>query len=65
MCGDTVMVRKNSLAHTTVQWTSETHCAEFALAPDLTARALTSTCHAMRSSIDAAVRAGRIEVPAE
>ena len=65
MCGDTVLVKKNSLAHTTVQWTSTTHCAEFALAPDLTARAMIPTCHAMRASIEEAVRSGRIDVPDE
>lgn len=64
-CGNQVLVKKNSLAHTAVQWTEATRCAEFALASDLTARALQPTCSAMRASIESAVLAGRIEVPIE
>jgi hypothetical protein len=64
-CGNHVLVKKNSLAHTSVQWTEATRCVEFARTPDLTARALQHSCDQMRESIDNAVRAGRIEVPEE
>jgi hypothetical protein len=64
-CGNQVLVRKNSLTHTSVQWTEPTRCVEFARAPDLTARAMQPSCGELRASIDEAVRAGRIEVPAE
>jgi hypothetical protein len=65
LCGDQVLVQKYSLAHTSVQWTASTRCAEFAVAASLTERALTPGCSELRESIDSAVRAGRIEVPAE
>jgi hypothetical protein len=65
LCGNQVLVKKNSLAHTSVQWTESTRCAEFAVAADLTERALTPGCGEMRASIENAVRSGRIEVPAE
>ena len=66
LCGNQVLVKKNSLAHTSVQWTEVTRCTEFAaVATDLTERALLPGCHELRESIDSAVRAGRIEVPAE
>jgi hypothetical protein len=55
-CGTTVLVRKNSLAHTVVQWTTSTDaCTELAGA---SARA----CPFLADSIDAAVRAGELEV---
>ena len=65
LCGNQVLVKKNSLAHTAVQWTEATRCTEFALAPDLTTRAMRPTCSAMRASIETAVVAGHIEVPGE
>lgn len=64
-CGNQVLVKKYSLAHTSVQWTESTLCVEFARTPDLTERALQHSCGEMRESIDTAVRAGRIEVPKE
>lgn len=64
LCGNHVLVKKNSFAHTSVQWTETNRCAE--LAPtDLTARALRPGCSQMRESIDDAVRAGLVEVPDE
>ncbi|WP_258341386.1 hypothetical protein [Saccharopolyspora gregorii] len=61
-CGNHVLVKKNSFAHTSVQWTEANRCAE--LTPtDLTERALRPGCSQMRESIDDAVRAGVIEVP--
>jgi hypothetical protein len=65
VCGNKVLVQKHTLAHTSVQWTEDIHCMEFAKAPDLTSRALTPTCLAMRDSIEEAVRTGRIHVPEE
>ncbi|GAA4545302.1 hypothetical protein [Pseudonocardia xishanensis] len=64
-CGNTVLVAKSSLAHTSVQWADSSRCVEFALAGSLTERAVVSGCTALRASIEDAVRAGRIEVPAE
>ena len=67
-CGASVLVKKNSLAHTVVQWTSATDaCAP--LTVDGPARALTPTCPYLRDSIDAAVRSralgvGHLEPPA-
>jgi hypothetical protein len=59
-CGVEVRVRKNSLAHTSVQWTDAAvrGCVEF------TARhsALVATCSALRASVEDAVRAGRLEI---
>ncbi|SFT00194.1 hypothetical protein [Saccharopolyspora flava] len=60
-CGNHVLVKKNSLAHTSVQWTETNRCAE--LAPtNLTERALRPGCSQMRASIENAVRTGTIEV---
>ena len=64
-CATTVLVRKNSLAQTSVQWrgSSAETCTELAerraagLHP-----ALVPTCEALRGSIDEAVRDGRIPV---
>jgi hypothetical protein len=58
-------VAKFSLQHTTVQWTAESvlRCAEFS---SHVARggssALVATCASLRSSIDAAVSDGRVDV---
>lgn len=64
-CGGTVTVRKNSLPHTSVQWTAYTvaSCHEFA--PRLatgTPCALIRHCGALRASIEAAVVRGDLEV---
>jgi hypothetical protein len=65
-CGNRVLVRKTSLAHTSVQWTSDpaASCPEFAArvaAGELSARI--DTCPKLRTSIDLAVAEGLIEVP--
>jgi hypothetical protein len=65
-CGNRVLVRKTSLAHTSVEWTSHpgTSCPEFAAriaGGELSARI--DTCPKLRASIDQAVAEGRIEVP--
>lgn len=65
-CGNRVLVRKASVAHTSVQWTSDpaTSCPEFAAriaAGELGARI--DTCPKLRASIELAVAEGRIEVP--
>jgi len=55
-CGTTVLVKKNSPQHTSVQWQSAT-CSR--LGPQV------AGCPALRDSIDRAVREGSIEVPAD
>ena len=58
-CGVSVLVKKNSLAHTVVQWTTSTDaCRELGSAADRAA----ATCSLLRDSIDAAVRTRRLEV---
>ena len=57
-CGTTVLVKKNSPEHTSVQWQSDTSaCPQ--LGP------LESGCSMLRDSIERAVRDGTIEVPAD
>lgn len=60
-CRNEVLVRKTSLAQTSIQWTTEAVrcCPEFA-AYAATGRptALLAGCHALRDSIDAAARDG-------
>jgi hypothetical protein len=55
-CGITVLVKKNSPQHTSVQWQSPTPAC---LGP------LVAGCPALRDSIDRAVRNGSIEVPSD
>ena len=57
-CGTTVLVKKNSLQHTSIQWQSATDACGF-LSP------VAAGCPALRDSIDRAVRDGSIEVPAD
>jgi hypothetical protein len=61
-CGNRVLVKKNSLQHTSVQWTSDaaSSCPEFAAAGGSTA--LIATCGKLRDSIEQAVRDGVLEV---
>ncbi len=64
-CGATVEVAKFSLQHTSVQWTAEAvlTCAEFsACVAGGRTSSLIATCASLRSSIDAAVDDGRVEV---
>lgn len=64
-CGTCVRVKKNSPKHTSVQWSGDpsTSCARFA---DALARGRPSAhldgCADLESSIDSAVRDGRIHV---
>jgi hypothetical protein len=55
-CGGEVEVKKNSVAHTTIQWTTDTarRC------PIFTAR---DGCPHLRRGIEAAVAAGVLEIP--
>ncbi|MQA83869.1 MAG: hypothetical protein GEV03_04330 [Streptosporangiales bacterium] len=71
-CGSRVLVKKNSLEHTSVQWISDaaTGCPEFAArlaagAPDPSTKgtAHIESCPKLRESIDRAVREGLLEVP--
>ena len=62
-CGNRVLVQKNSLAHTTVQWIETEQCEEFAdsgTAAEL--HGTIPTCLSLRASITAAVRAGTVPV---
>lgn len=59
-CANRVMVKKFSLAHTSVQWTDSQMCVEFATG--LEDRATTRGCTRMRESIERAVLAGEVEV---
>lgn len=64
-CGVRVQVAKNSLAHTLVQWTTDSdRCAGLTerSRPGVP-RALTPTCPDLRAGIEAAVRAGNLDVP--
>lgn len=63
-CGTQVLVRKNSLTQTTVQWTGST-----ADCPELRARrdagedtARVAHCEQLRTSIDEAVATGRVAI---
>lgn len=65
-CGTRVLVQKNSLPHTSIQWTTDagTACGEFA--PRVAAgasSALITHCQALRESVEEAVRLGTVEVP--
>jgi Fe-S cluster biogenesis protein NfuA len=57
-CGTTVLVKKNSLQHTSVQWQGATSACP-CLGPTV------AGCPLLRDSIDQAVRDGSIEVPAD
>lgn len=60
-CGSCVLVKKNSLAHTLVQWTTDTEqCVELSRGVD---RGVVPTCTRLRDSIENAVRLGAIMVP--
>ena len=65
-CGTTVLVRKSSLAQTSVQWPDGAEgCAEFAdvLAADGPPRtAVIPTCTRLRATIEEAVREGQLVV---
>jgi hypothetical protein len=55
-----VLVKKNSLAHTLVQWTSDTDkCVQLGGHAD---RALIPTCTQLRASIESSVREGMLPV---
>ncbi|TCO46742.1 hypothetical protein [Actinocrispum wychmicini] len=61
-CGTCVLVKKNSLHHTSIQWqTSTSSCAEFAAAGGPSA--LQDTCSKLRASIESLVATGLLEVP--
>ncbi|GAA3146828.1 hypothetical protein GCM10010466_42290 [Planomonospora alba] len=66
-CGTSVLVKKNSLAQTSVQWNGGSGgCAEFAerRAAPAQAPAVIPTCAQLRDSIEDAVRNGLLSVPA-
>ncbi|MDA3644009.1 hypothetical protein LZ318_32660 [Saccharopolyspora indica] len=61
-CGTCVLVKKNSPAHTQVQWTTDTdRCAELAQRPTAD-RATVLTCLRLRDSIEKAVRRGELRM---
>lgn len=64
-CGTCVLVKKNSLAHTEIQWTTDTdRCTELGknVQPGVL-YSVTPTCEALRDSVEAAVRGGLLPVP--
>ena len=64
-CGASVLAVKFSAQHTSVQWTGAavSACAEFSVAAALgRPSALVEGCGSLRDSIDAAIKAGRLEV---
>ncbi|MFJ3881730.1 hypothetical protein ACIPW5_30320 [Streptomyces sp. NPDC090077] len=65
-CGNEVLCEKFSPAHTQVQWTAEAAavCPRIAAEADGRPSARVRSCAALRASIEAAVREGRLEVPA-
>lgn len=67
-CLAKVKVKKNSDHHTAIQWNAEAleHCAEFSRAASQPeGRPIRVACSRLRSSIEAAVKDGAIEVGAE
>lgn len=65
-CATTVLVKKNSLQHTSVQWTSDaaSSCPEICAQVAAGARgAQILGCTALKKSIEDAVRAGVVAVP--
>ncbi|GLZ28608.1 hypothetical protein Lesp02_07980 [Lentzea sp. NBRC 105346] len=58
-CGNRVLVKKNSLQHTSVQWLSDTRSCPELCGPG---SALVPTCLRLRDSIEKAVREGTLEV---
>ncbi|MGA4992192.1 ferredoxin [Nonomuraea bangladeshensis] len=66
-CGTAVLVKKNSLAQTSVQWNGDSSgCPVFAerRASEPGAPAVIPTCPQLRDSIEDAVRSGLLPVPA-
>jgi hypothetical protein len=64
-CATTVLVRKSSVAQTSVQWRGDSAalCSEIAERRAAGVHpALVPACESLRSSIDEAVRAGRVPV---
>ena len=64
-CGATVLVRKSSVAQTSIQWTTQAQqtCAELAERRAAgTHPALVPACESLRASIDEAVREGALQV---
>lgn len=60
VCGSCVLVKKNTLAHTLVQWTSDTErCAELSRHGE---PGTVPTCSRLRDSIEADVRSGLVPV---
>lgn len=68
ICAEVVLVKKNSLAHTSIQWSPAAlaGCVEFTGArADGRDSALVETCHTLMASVDRAVRDGVVPVPDE
>ncbi|WP_181773329.1 hypothetical protein [Amycolatopsis pittospori] len=65
-CGTCVLVKKNSMQHTSIQWTTDAarSCPVFAAQAASGAQtALLDTCGNLSDSIDAALKDGLLEVP--
>ncbi|MFD0855711.1 hypothetical protein ACFQ07_25945 [Actinomadura adrarensis] len=66
-CGTCVLVKKNHLAHTEIQWTTDTGgCVELwqGVRPDVL-QSVTPTCGELRASVERAIRDGVLPVPDE
>ncbi len=61
-CAAVVRVRKNSEFHTSIQWSTDAvgRCQEFARRGS--ERAVRESCGALRATIEAAVKTGRVRV---
>ncbi|WP_410654621.1 hypothetical protein [Amycolatopsis sp. lyj-112] len=65
-CGTCVLVKKSSVQHTSIQWTTDAarSCPVFAEQKEGGAQtALLDTCANLSDSIDAALKDGLLEVP--
>lgn len=65
-CGTTVLVKKNSRKHTSIQWTTDAASSCAVYAEHVAAggnSALLDTCERLSESIEGAARAGVLEVP--
>lgn len=63
-CGTSVLVKKNSSRHTSIQWTCDpaAHCPRYAERTDGVRTALPDTCERLSETIARAAAEGRIEV---
>ena len=63
-CAATVLVRKHSEFHTSIQWTAEAvdRCAVFSSTADAGGRVVHESCPRLKESIEQAVKTGRLSL---